>query len=350
MIHAVRCPRCQSLARVGEDVLGRTVACPACGAVFAATADPSIAPGRDGPRRNPTLPTSAPSADTIPTVPRYDRSRFDEPADDDAPVRPSPHGVIGLALLPLGIPLAWLVVPLVGGREPIFSFAAPVALAAGLVGLGLGVGYAANWSAGTRVRGVFALVLVGYTLGGFLLFMKKEWAVAIRRHLPDNREFRPFTEPDKRAYRVNVPGDPGKLVGSPLPGWPLAGFRVTTGVDQNPASFDTYEFAHGKPADAVDLKSVDDADWFALARQALTEATGGTVRAETEFRQGDRVKYPGREYVLDLPDGTTGRVVRVIRDKAKTRAFYLAVEGAFLSADRPGVKKFFGSFVIDPVK
>ncbi len=347
MIHAVRCPRCQNFARVGEDALGRTVACPSCGHLSAAAADPSIAPGRDGPRRNPTLPTLARPNDAIPTVPRYDHTRFDEPADGTL-VRRSPPGVIGLALLPLGIPLAWLVVPLAGGREPIFSFAAPVALAAGLVGLGLGVGYAANWSAGTRVRGVLALVLVGYTVAGFLLFMKKEWAVAIRRHLPDSREFRVFTEP-KRAYRVSVPGVPQELPASPLPGWPLKAYRVTDGVDKNPAVRDTYEFAHGKAADAVKLRTVDDADWFALAKQALTEATGGTVRTETEFKQDEKDEYPGREYVLDLPDGSTGRVVRVIRAN-KTRAFYLAVEGTFLSVDRPGVKKFFSSFVIDPAK
>src|SRR5437868_6556288 len=88
-----------------------------------------------------------------------------------------------IAKCPLGIPLLWLVGPLLTGHHPVFSFAAPVALALGLGGLTLGIGFAHGWTPGTRLRAVVMVIVIGYFVGAFLFFLKKEWAEGVRRHM-----------------------------------------------------------------------------------------------------------------------------------------------------------------------
>ncbi len=335
MTHAVCCPRCGGLSRVGPDALGRTVECPRCRARFTANAVP---------------PPQQIRPDFVPVVMPVPRGRprdvdADSP-DADPTVRTGHAGVVGLALVPLGIPLLWLIAPLVTNANPVFSFATPVALALGLVGLGLGVSAAAGWSPGTRVRVVLALVCVGYAAGGFLLFMKKEWAVAVRRHLPTTAD-RPWTKFPKQGgpYSVEMPGTPVETTASPLTGWALTGFRLAPGENaRNEFLHVVYEVAHGPAPLPKAFERGDNPAWFALAKAALADTTGGRVTREEEFESKNAAgrKLAGMEFTVELPDGARHRVVRVIRDG--DRAFYLAVEGAFLPDNLAEVRKFFKSF------
>jgi hypothetical protein len=255
-----------------------------------------------------------------------------------------PPALVGLVLLPLGIPLLWLAAPALTGVEPIFSFAAPVALAVGLCGLGLGVAFAHGWSETTRVKAVLGLVLVGYFTGGFLYFLKKEWAEAVRRHVgPGELKWHEFRPPhDAKAYQVKLPGKEKALAEhAALPGWGLKAYRFAQ--DAKTALGLVYEVAHGVPPADVAGKDLSDDDWFGKAREAVCRGCEGEVSQE---RPVENKGHRGREYVLTLPDGATNRIVRVFR--AGDRAFYLSVEGAFVPDDARYVREFFDSFLIDP--
>ncbi len=84
------------------------------------------------------------------------------------------------------------------------------------------------------------------------------------------------------------------------------------------------------------------------AREAVTGGCEGTVDREQQVtwrgHPPNGKQYPGREYVLALPGGATNRIVRVYR--AGDRAYYLAVEGAFVPDDAEYVVAFFGSLTL----
>lgn len=343
MIHAVRCPRCRNLSRVGAEALGQTVACPHCARPFTAAPEPVISPPQA--RRSIQPPTPSPFVDDdIPTVhPTHHAA--------NAPTASPSPGLIGLVLVPFGIPLLWLMGPLLTGKSPVFSFAAPVALAIGLSGLGLGVAFAQGWRVGTRVRAVLALILVGYFTGGFLYFMKKEWAESIRKGIgPSTRNWFEFSEPREQAYKVKLPGRPIEVNDDrQMPGWALKVFRFAEGRRRQRDALDvTFEVAHGTPPNDVVEPKLSDEEWFAKAREAVTDGCEGTVDREQPLTWRGNLpnakQYPGREYVLALPGGATNRIVRVYR--AGDRAYYLAVEGAFVPDDAEYVVAFFSSLTL----
>ena len=342
-MHAVNCSHCLQWSRVGAEALGQTVACPHCEQFFVArpVATPSKAPPRakrvSTPKRSIADPTPAVTNDPIPTVDPY-HSGHDEPGH-------GPHAtLIGFVLLPLGIPLLWLAGPLLTGREPIFSFAAPVALALGLCGLGLGIGYAHGWATATRFKAVLSLILVGYFTGGTLYFLKKEWAEAVRRHIgPEPGEWRLFKPPEGQ-YTVKAPWREQKAEGQ-LPGWSVQGYRFSPNPKQavpQDALGVIYEVAHGSPPAGLEGKASDD-DWFAAARQAIATGTEGEILRERPVTQQGHV---GREFKVEMPDRATNRIIRVFR--AENRAFYLAVQGVAIPDDAPYVTRFFTSFYIAP--
>src|SRR5438105_9764316 len=194
----VRCPACRGLSRVEDAAVGLTVQCPLCPATFEAVEEPAPAiPAR--PPRNPDLPADPPR----PPRPRRRRrpapERYDREWESDAEPRPGeprpapeptadpehdPHLVppgplpasvlIGLALLPLGIPILWLVGPALFGAAPILSVAVPVALAVAAAVLCVSVIYTIDWTPATRVKGVLILVGLAYFAGVSLYFLKKE--------------------------------------------------------------------------------------------------------------------------------------------------------------------------------
>ena len=322
MAQAVQCPRCNGLSRVGDFALGATVACPHCAKPFTARAAP---------------PTVAPAASPAVTVfPRRDDDN-ETPADDGADHAARPV-LVGLSLVPVAIPLIWLLLPVVIATQPIFSFAMPTAIALGVTGLCLGVVYAAKWTTATRLRAIVMLVALAYGSAAFLYFLKREWVQAARKQFDPAVKWTEFKPPDD-AYTVQLPGKPKPLDASPLPGWPLKTFRLAAGPKNDPVLGVAYELAHGPAADAVKPRATPNDDWFAAARQSLIESTGGEVTAEVDVPQQE---YPAREYTLTMPDGATTRFARVVR--VGRQAHYLAVEGTFLAGDHRLVKKFFDAY------
>lgn len=334
MPEVVRCPRCGGLSRVQDGALGLTVACPRCHGEFVAEPDRPAAPRVV---RNPTVAV-------IPTV----QPRRHDPEDDAPPRRKPVSAVIGVALVPMGIPLAWLVAPPLGLGKPIFSFAAPVSLALGLLGLGFGVAYCYGWSAAARVRAIAAIVSVGYFLGLALFLANAEWAVAVRRNLPaPAAPVVRFTAPGA-AYSVSVPGTPEEMPLSPLAGWDLTAFRAGPRDDRRDTFLQlVYEFAHGRPPGELRLRSTGDGEFFDAVGAALRDSTGGEVTADplVEWRTDKGVLTLG-DFAVALPDGARRRAVRVVRDRRAERVYYLAVEGAFLPGDLSEVQTFFRSFMV----
>lgn len=348
MIHAVRCSRCRSLSRVETAALGHTVACPHCGLPFTAAEEAT------GPAQPPraTRARPLPASDPIPVVHPARRGEHHDSGHDPQPVHgPSPL-LFGLILLPLGIPLLWLMAPLVTNREPVFSFAAPVAIAISLIGLGLGMGFAHGWTHGTRVRGVLMLVMLGYFSAGFLFFLKKEWAEEVKRRVgPGPLEWK-LHEPEDKSYRVQVPGQKQRLDDSPLPGWAMTRYRFSQDNRGPRDMFDiVFEVAHGTPPDGL-----AEAKWLESAEALLKEGCDGEFTAGSSLSQQEETRVDprgrevreavvGREFTLTEPDGATRRFVRVYCYKQKV--FYLAVEGPFLPADADYVKKFFNHFYVN---
>ncbi len=355
MSHAVSCPSCGRASRVLPEGLGRAVACPHCGKPFIA----GIAPAERR-RANPVTAPPERRADGIPVVGRVRRDEYDgdparvDPFEPAPPVEERSLAVVGLALVPLGIPLFWLVATLATGRTAIFSYAVPVSLALGLVGLGLGVCYAGRFSTGLRVRAVVALILVGYAAAALAYFTRPEWVVAMRRQFPAGGRWVETTARDG-AYKIQFPpGVRTNTKSSPLADWPLAGSEVAPPGGKGDVFWgDRYTAAHGTtPADIFINRRGDD-EWFAAARAALVDACGGEVTDERAFTLVQLPEeLPAREYRVRLGNGTTHRVVRIIRNRRQ--AYYLAVEGEFLLtnlsevAKLRDVRRYFESFQLLP--
>ena len=106
-----------------------------------------------------------------------------------------------------------------------------------------------------------------------------------------------------------------------------------------------YEVAHGPAQDAVKPRATPDDDWFAAARQALVERTGGEVTSE---QPADQQSYPARDYTLTMPDGATTRIARVVR--VGRQAHYLAVDGTFIAGDHRFVKTFFDKYYVNATR
>lgn len=330
MTVVVRCPSCVQLSRVPVDAVGLTVACPRCPAQFVAAPD---APPKPEPiptvhRRQP-LPPPPPPARTPPDL-----------FDDDPPVvRPHAAGgaPVALAMLPLGIPLLWLILAVVA-RPSVFTFAAPVAIAVSVVALGLGLAGVRRWSAAVRVRALLALVALAYLAAGVLYFTPLEWLEGMRAVVPRRQNWREY-KPDDRTFRVRLPGVPVPTA-SPLTDWNLTAVRVTD--PKKP--IDVFVVAHGEPPRDMPAKAADEV-WFARVRQAL-EAAGGTLVREQPIVVG---AAQARDYEFQLPgDATAKRVVRVVR--AGGRVYYLGVDSPWVTLEALDVQQFWESFRLTPGK
>jgi hypothetical protein len=307
---AARCPNCLSWVPVGAGRVGRPTPCPNCGERF-----------------RPAPPAESPPADEFPADPATD-------PDGLTPV------LIGLALLPLGVPLAWVAARLTLPLVPIFSVVAPLAVAVGVGGLCVGVGLARGWSHAARVRWVLALTAAGYLAAAGLFLVQKDWAAAGRRLFgPGKISWKPFEPPDK-VYRARVPGPAAATGDGPVPGWQLRAFTATAGQPDDRRGIWAVRFtlADGVPPGADKL---DDDAWLARVRDAVVEATGGDLTHEAVVRVSGR---PARELWLTLPDRVTGRVVRVVR--RGDRLVYAAADGLFLSADAAEVRAFLDGLAV----
>ncbi len=319
----VRCPVCLKLSRVGENAVGLLVSCPLCPHQFLALPDDDVALVPD-----PPIPTVHPRR-------RPDAPRAPIPPVDEHPVHTGPNGfLISVALLPVGIPLAWLLVGAITGREPVLSFAAPVALALGAAGLCTGIART-HWGTPARIRAMLAIVLLAYLVAGVIYFTKPGWLEEARKNFGRGQlAWRDFHSPDD-AYLVKFPGPPKALETSPVQGWSLKAFRY---ADPNRAGSDVFVSAHGTvPKDFP--KDAPDEAWFQKVKEKLLETTRATLVKDEPVRG---VGFQAHEYELQFPDDQIKRVVRIVREKS--RVYYLSVDGPFLTGETPDVKEFMKSF------
>jgi hypothetical protein len=243
--------------------------------------------------------------------------------------------LLGLTLLPFGLPFLWYLASRVTNAEPIFSVLVAVAVSACAAGLGLGVALTRDWSSGTRVKVILALGLLTYGTGGFFFFIKKDWVEVLRKQIGRGEvQWRQFDGP---TFRVQMPGKT-EQADSPLPDWTLDAVRV---LDHNQeGAKDLFLVAYGQFP--KDLRALAGDAWFEKVKPLVAPANGVQLIEEKAVTL-DQI-YPGREYRLVLADGGTNRIVRVFR--VRNFAYLLLVEGAFLPVDHTDVNKFFGTFTL----
>jgi hypothetical protein len=262
-------------------------------------------------------------------------------SDDEFDPHHSPRStsfLLGLTLLPLGMPFLWALARVVTKTEPMFSVLVAVAVAVSSTGLGLGITMTRDWSPGRRIKSILALVLAAYAAGGFLYMLKKDWVEVVRKHLGRGElEWREIRAPDQ-SFEVRMPGST-EPADSPFADWSLQSIRAMV---KNPLGLgvdDVFLVAYGQYPAA--LRSLKEDEWFAKVKALVAPDDGGTLTGEKTIQhQGCN----GREYRLVLPDGATNRIVRIYR--SKDRAYYLLVEGAGIPMDHADVRKFFDSFYL----
>lgn len=217
---------------------------------------------------------------------------------------------------------------------------APVAIAVGTVGLGLGLASIRRWSVSLRMRLLVALMMLGYGAAALFYFAQEGWLERVREVAAVwGLSWQQF-KPEGQNFQVAVPGDKTETV-SPVAEWKLTAYQF---VDPKNA-IDLYVVAYG---DAPPLgKWSDKASkevWFNAARDVMATACSGSVAEE---RVVSVTSCEAREYVFELAGGKR-RVVRLVRNDR--RVVYLAVEGQYLTAERMDVKQYLGSFKVTPKK
>ncbi len=328
----VRCNSCEQPSRVPTSALGLVVACPRCQFQFVAVELTTAA--RPVPRPSPQVARPAPVFPTadIPVVHRVPKpvSRAEHP--DEVPTVHPPQsggGPIALALLPVGVPLLWLILSLTVGPSE-FSFVAPVAIALGTVGLGMGLANIRRWSVPFRMRLLVALTVLGYGAAALFYFAQESWLERVREVAAVTgltwREYRP----EGSWFSVQVPGEPAETP-NPVGDWKLTARQF---VDPKKA-VDVYVVAYGDAP--LKLGKWDDKPskeaWFVAARDALTASCEGQLLDERVVSVPD---CEAREYEYSLAGGKH-RVVRVVRNDKKV--VYLAVEGQYLTSERTDVQR-----------
>lgn len=325
----VRCPSCRGIAAVDPFVLGSPVACPFCDFVFVALPEVRV--------REQVEPPIVPVARKRPVdISSPDDSQTDttETATSD-----SVPFLIGLALLPLALPIVWVILISTGAWEPLFTVGIPIAIGIGATGLGIGVAMTRDWSVNRKLKSILVIALLACSSGGALFLLKKEWGEAVRKRFGAD-EFN-WQVHDAWPFLVKVPprfkksNDPSPL----LPNWQLQAVQYTLPKD---ATADVYRIAHGAQPAAMGALETD--RWFEEAvKQITTEDTGPPVRNEVIVERG----FPGRQITFRKADGATNLTVRLYR--VGQAVILLAVEGPLLPADARDVQTFFRSLYIKPI-
>jgi hypothetical protein len=245
--------------------------------------------------------------------------------------------LIGLALLPFAIPLLWVIAPLVMGRPPVLSLAAPAALAVAASTLCLAVIYTVDWSPTTRIKGVLMLVGLAYFTGLSLYFLKKDMLDRVKNFFGPDREWKDFSPPDQ-SYTAMMPPKPADIRDQPVPGLTLSCHAASEQVPLVGAF--TYTVGSGRDP----RPDREDDEWFADVDRAMRNAGRGRLH-EPELTQHQG--FPGRQWEVD--PGKPGDVVRLVRIyRARGTVYYLSAEGPNLSHDDEPAHEFFEKFQAKP--
>ncbi|HUR52587.1 MAG TPA: hypothetical protein VMZ71_00515 [Gemmataceae bacterium] len=348
-IVVVKCPNCEGRSRVGPEAVGALVVCPLCQSAFLAVAEappvpppPSNLPPRPPRAAEPVAPPSLPEPSPQPRRPRAEPVA--PPASAPAAeIAEAEHGIgrglpatvlVGLALLPFLIPLLWVLAPAALGHEPVLSIAAPTALAIAASALCLAVVYTVDWTPTTRVKGVLMLVGLSYFSAVSLYYLKKEMVDRVKRFFGAGAEWKEFRPPNG-DFKVLMPGRPFPTKEHPLDGW-----KLTCHEGTQKTLTGSFVYLAGWTTDPH--RRLPDDEWFDLAKTAVVKsAANGEVAKETVI---EHKQSPGREWIVELPDGVKVRIVQVFRIGG--RVYCLSAEGPKLSPDDDETKAFFASFLV----
>jgi hypothetical protein len=359
----VRCPSCRGAARVSADAIGHMVGCPRChtpfvaeeeipvvpvarlGATKAPAARPAAAVPVAPPRRREAPPPEEPDSDVAPAEP----VAFEIPDPEHDPHRPPIAGLpvsvlVGLALLPFGIPLLWLVAPLVTGQAAALSLAVPVSLATAAAALCLGVVYTIDWTATTRIKGVLMLVGLSYLSAAGLYFLKKDMMDRVQAWGadPTNRWTKVSVNTKEHHFEFKLRGHVWAGDAKPLlPSVTTEGNKLASYKSETDAEY-RYSVAWGKTND--ERFKPDDA-WFDRVRDQLAQnAPGAAIKELAPPGEPGQEQSARRQWALTFADGTV-RVVRVYA--VRSRVYYLSAEGPRLEPDDEDlVTPFFTSFQV----
>lgn len=351
----VRCPACKGASRVEPGALGETVACPRCHEPFLALEEvPVVVPVVRYKRRSPLAPPEF-QPPVVPVVVPESRLQIDETEGERGPDHEhdphTPHAaglplsvLIGLSLLPFGVPLLWAVAPFLTGFEPALSIAVPIALAFSASALSLGVVYTIDWRAMTRVKGVFMLVGLSYLTGAGLFFLKQQLLEQLQQAFDTGPQWRdhPF-DGDGASFRVRLPVAPVKERQPPDP-LPLPD-TAQSGCAR--ASFlaranDVHSYVVGWGR--AEAKAKFDADWIDRVSDKLSRANNAanSVRpVRVDPRPGTSAGYQWK-----FPRENATQFVRVYVGGG--RVYYLAVLTPNPDPDGEFVDQFFKSFRLSP--
>jgi len=264
-------------------------------------------------------------------VPAETPSDIPDPEHDPhlPPVAGLPVSVlVGLALLPFGIPLVWRVAPFLTGREAQLSLAVPIALAVAAAALCLGVVYTIDWTAATRIKGVLMLVGLAYLTAAGLFYLKKDMMDRVRALGSDPNEWNYVSLNDGKCG-VLMPGHawPDKEL-QPLAGLVQMAEARRAQTTANDPETPQYDYCVAVSRANPDAIKPDNA-WFTRAGAKLKSAGGKPVNEDG----GVEVKHqdvPGRQWAFELDGGKT-RIVRVF--VIKGRVYYLSAEGPRLTQE-----------------
>ena len=382
----VRCPACGGSSRVPADALGQMVGCPRCQSPFVAAEDapeaplPSRAddahartgsrPARGAPRPAAVIPVAPPrrsrpelvweDATPEPTSDAVRAIAVEVPDPEHDPHTPPVGGLpvsvlVGFALMPFGIPLLWLVAPLVTGASSSLSPAVPAALAVAAAALCLGVVYTIDWTAATRIKGVLMLVGLAYLTGAGLFFLKKDLLDRAQKFFVRSPKWG-WVQPKDASWKVRMPRPVREDKQQPLPGLvPLPSVwhaRHASEVPDEPGY--EYRFATGKsdPAESglseVWFPALREHIWFARVGERAKRKDEQVARAGEPITSRHATEPDGRQWTFESGDGRTVRIVQVF--VIENRVYYLSAEGPGLKADEHPARQFFDSFEVFPPK
>jgi|YNPMSStandDraft_1061717.scaffolds.fasta_scaffold00613_14 hypothetical protein len=244
--------------------------------------------------------------------------------------------IIGLALLPYGVPIFWLIGPMLTGTMPPVSIATPLALAVSVSILCVSIIYTVDWSAETRLKGVWVLIVLAYFGGLMLFFTEKATLERLYRLGKEVEEWREF-QPDKGPpYRLKVPAPPQEMAQQPLQLAELTCYQAR--VPKELFDWHIYVMGAGEPKPHPELPGTK--KWFEAAGNALLEGNKILKRhwqADNGFLKG---------YLWEFLLGPEGRTQIVLIYVGRGKVYYLAVEGQQIDAHHPDVQRFFRSFFI----
>ncbi len=354
----VQCPACRGASRVAVEALGHMVSCPRCQVPFVAEEDIPVV----HPRARAPAPRPAPA---VPVAPVRRRPLANEPERPPLPAAPvsvvpdpehDPHTrpvaglpvsvLVGLALLPFGIPLLWRVTPFLTGQEAALSMVVPVALAVAASALCLGVVYTIDWTATTRIKGVLMLVCLSYLSAAGLFFLKKDLMDRLRAWGGDANQWGVVALRGANCrVQMPVPAMPTDGEKSPLDGLVrMADSRRATLVSDAPdgARYE-YRFA---VSDENAVGPRPDDEWFDRVGEKLRAAVGAPPLGQPDrLAHQERPDAPGRQWKFELGDSGIVRVVQVYAIGG--RVYYLSAEGPKLRPDDEYAQPFFGTFLVE---